>query len=340
VNVRDAKAADRERLRELYTAFVRELPPRPRIPLDLEHELGELDEYLGDEHVALVAEEKEGAVIGFALARIGHPGLGHLNDIYVVPEARRRGVARELIREVTKRLRDEGAVVLTLGVQVDNTGARTVYERLGFELESFRLYAPVETLLAEDGDQRGGQTFGSVHVQTDDVAAVESAVRKYVPRLGRSAGSLVSAPQNGWTAVYDELSDRDPKLLRRLASELSNATGAVAAAFSLEQGEVVRYVLIDRGRVVDEYLSVPEYYGSLPPGDVIALAANPTVVARLTGADPARVRAVARTAAAPSELPLAPDLLAQVAAAFGIEGADQGYADAARLAGAVALEHG
>ena len=40
---------------------------------------------------------------------------------------------------------------------------------------------------------------------------------------------------------------------------------------------------------------MPEHYGPLPPGDVIALAANPRVVARLTGADPAAVRAVART---------------------------------------------
>ena len=34
---------------------------------------------------------------------------------------------------------------------------------------------------------------------------------------------------------------------------------------------------------------MPEYHGPLPPGDVIALGANPTVLARLTGADPARV---------------------------------------------------
>ena len=44
------------------------------------------------------------------------------------------------------------------------------------------------------------------------------------------------------------------------------------------------------GGDVDEYASVPEYHGELPPGDVVALGANPTVVARLTGAD-ARARA-------------------------------------------------
>src|SRR5207245_6798784 len=143
--------------------------------------------------------------------------------------------------------------------------------------------------------------------------AVERAVHKYVRRLGRSAGSEVSEPRNGWVAVYDELGDRDPKAARRLALELSNALGTVVFALGLEQGAVVRFLLIDRGRIVDEYLSVPEFYGPLPPGDVVALAANPTAVARLTGADPEEVRAVARTAASPAEVPPAPELLAQIA---------------------------
>jgi hypothetical protein len=90
---------------------------------------------------------------------------------------------------------------------------------------------------------------------------------------------------------------------------------------AVEDGRVVRYVLFERGSVVDEYQSVPEYFGPLPPGDVIALAANPTVVARLTGADRASVRAIARTASSPSELPPAPDLLAQIAEVMGLQGA-------------------
>jgi hypothetical protein len=63
---------------------------------------------------------------------------------------------------------------------------------------------------------------------------------------------------------------------------------------------------------------VPEFYGPLPPGDAVALAANPTVVARLTGADPARVRAVCRTAASPLELPQAEELYRQIAEVLGI----------------------
>jgi hypothetical protein len=100
----------------------------------------------------------------------------------------------------------------------------------------------------------------------------------------------------------------------------------------------VRYVLLERGRIVDEYLSVPEYYGPLPPGDVVGLGANPTVAHRLTGADPARVKELARIARSPGELPPPGQLYDQFAELFGLEGTVHGYAEAAKLSGATVLE--
>jgi GNAT superfamily N-acetyltransferase len=340
MTIREATTADRERLRELYTEFVNEIPAPPGIPVDIEHELSEIEDYLGDQNVALVAQDEAGEVVGFALARIEHPGIGHLSDIYVVPAARRQGAARELIREAATRLRDgENATVLTLGVQVTNEDARTAYERLGFQLESLRLFAPIDQLLQRSERGPRGPSFGSVHVQTDDENAVEQAVRKYVPRFGRSGGSVVAAPRNGWTAVYDELCDREPGTLRRLGSELSNATGAVAVTIGVEEGAVVRYNIFERGSVVDEYLSVPEYYKPLPPGDAIALGANPTVVSRLTGADPHEFRHVARTAATPEELGPPQELLEQLAGLMGLSGAGHGYEGAASEPGAHEIAH-
>ena len=340
MTIREATGADRERLRELYSEFVNEIPPPPGIPVDIEHELGELDEYLGDQNVALVAEDDAGQVFGFALAKMDHPGIGHLSDLYVAPEARRQGAARELIRAAATRLRDaEDATVLTLGVQVTNEDARTAYERLGFQPESLRLFAPIEHLLELSARAPRGPSFGSVHVQTDDENAVEQAVRKYVPRFGRSGGSVVAGPSNGWTAVYDELCDREPGVLRRLGSELSNATGAVTVAIGLEEGATVRYIVFERGSVVDEYLSVPEYYKPLPPGDAIALGANPTVVARLTGADPGEFRRAARTARDPEELGSPQELLEAIAGLMGLSGAGHGYEDAASEPGAHEIAH-
>jgi hypothetical protein len=96
----------------------------------------------------------------------------------------------------------------------------------------------------------------------------------------------------------------------------------------VEHEQVVRFVLHENGRIVDEYLSVPEHYGPLPPGDAIGLAANPRVVARLTAADPGAVRAAARTAGSPAELPPPQELLESIAAAVGLEGAERGWQEA------------
>jgi hypothetical protein len=95
--------------------------------------------------------------------------------------------------------------------------------------------------------------------------------------------------------------------------------GVPVVALALEEDAVVRFLLFDRGRMVDEYLSVPTYYGDLNKADELSLAANATLVARLTGADPASIRAVARTATTPSELPPARELLMQIADVMKLE---------------------
>ena len=166
--------------------------------------------------------------------------------------------------------------------------------------------------------QAAAETVGRVYVQTDDEAAVERAVRQFLPRLGRSERTAIAGTGTGWVEIDDELCSREPSLLRRLARELSDRTGAVVVALGVEQGAVVRYIIFESGRVADEYASVPEFFGPLPPGDVVALGANPTVAARLTGADPGRVRAVARTAASPAELPPAAEVAAQLTAVLGL----------------------
>jgi hypothetical protein len=122
-----------------------------------------------------------------------------------------------------------------------------------------------------------------------------------------------------WVTVVDELCDRDRSAQRRLGAELSERMGVPAVALALEEEAVVRFLLFERGRMVDEYLSVPTYYGELSKADELSLTANPTLAARLTGADPERVRAVARIASSPSELPPARELIDQIADVLGLE---------------------
>jgi hypothetical protein len=189
------------------------------------------------------------------------------------------------------------------------------------------------------GEEERPASHGSVHLQTDNQAAVVQAVSRLVPRVFRSEATVVSAPRNGWIAVYDEVTDRDPRQLARLGRELSNATGLVVFTIGVEEATAVHYIAFERGRTLDEYLSVPDYRGPLPPGDAIALRANPTVVARLTGANAASVRSVARTAASPDELPPADELLREVALALGLEGTHVRFDEARYLPDAVVVEH-
>jgi ribosomal protein S18 acetylase RimI-like enzyme len=313
VTVREGTAADDETLVALLEEMEWARPwPRPNASREL-----------WQDKLVLVAEE-DGEALGFAFGDVAEHGHAHLNIVYVRPERRREGVTKALLAEFAARARAAGSDHLTLDVDTANEVGQAVWQRLGFTEWARRLSVAIAQLETRLAAREAGESYASLHVQTDDAEAVAAAVAKYLPRLGRSTGGRVAEPRNGWVAVYDELLDRDRKARERLASELSNATAAPVCALAVEDGRIVRYTLYERGSIVDEYQSVPDYFGPLPPGDVIALGANATVVARLTGAEPARVRAVARTASSPDELPPAPELLAQVADLMGLEGAGRG----------------
>jgi len=282
--------------------------------------------------------EDDGTPVGFALARRRTATLATLTDLYVRQDARRSGVGTELMREVLAAVSALGIEHLDLEVMASNAVARSLYGRWGFRDEVVVMARAVSDLEARLGRQEAS-SFGSIHVQSDDLSAVEQAVRQFVPRLpGGSRGSVVAPPRNGWISVHDDVCDRSPEMLRRLARELSDRMGGVVLLLGVEREELVRMTLFERGRIVDEYLSVPEFYGPLPPGDVVGLAANPTVVSRLTGADPESVRRIARTGAAPADLPPARELLAALADALRVEGAEHGWANAPELQGAVRIE--
>jgi ribosomal protein S18 acetylase RimI-like enzyme len=337
MTVRRAVPEDFDAIAALWREFDHELPaPTHEGPADVEKELAEVREII-DSEIAFAAEDDDGPV-GFALARRRPNGFGTLTDLYVTRDARRSGIATELIREVLGAFRSLGIERFDLEVLASNHVARSLYARWGLKDDVVVMTGSVAELEERLGSQESA-SFGSIHIQSDDLSTVEQAVRKFVPRLpGGSRGSLVAPPRRGWIAVYDDVCDRNPEMLRRLARELSDRMGAVTLLLGVEREELVRMILFERGRIVDEYLSVPEFYGPLPPGDVVGLAANPTVISRLTGADPETVRHVARTAPSPADLPPARELLGQLAAAMRVEGVETGWADAPEPEGSVRIE--
>jgi GNAT superfamily N-acetyltransferase len=287
--IRAATRDDRALVQELRAAFEAEVPDELWDDDDADYEWT---------HVLLADD------VGFAALDRKGDRTWLLDILYVRPEARGKGLGVELLRAAAAFVQEQGAEMLALEVLESNAGARRLYERLGFATVERTLAMPVAGLLAEPDL---AETFGAVHVQNDDV----EKVRRDAAKVLRREPDVTTA--NGWSRV-----EAKPEELRNLARELSFTTG-VSVALSLEDGAVVRYVLFDRGSMVDEYLSVPEYFGELPPGDVYALGANPTVVARLTNADPARVRAIARTASSPAELPPAQELYEQIADVLGVK---------------------
>jgi ribosomal protein S18 acetylase RimI-like enzyme len=308
--IRAATTEDVPALQGLWREFAAEIPDLPYRDEDLDEELQEIAELVG-KGIVLVAEQ-DGKAVGLALGRRTGTKVFELRDLYVQPAARRSGIAQELMREFVAQAGAGGAEMIELDVLASNADARTIYERWGFQPIELKLGAPVAQL-GQRLAPADGPTFGFVHVQTDDAEKVRRDAVK-VLRLEPDV-----EVEGGWVRVRSEPTDEDPDRLRTLAKELSYTTGGVVLSLGVQRGVVVRYDLFDRGTDVDEYLSVPEYYGELPPGDAYALGANATVVGRLTGADPRRVREVARTAASPGELPPARELYEQIAAVMGVQ---------------------
>jgi ribosomal protein S18 acetylase RimI-like enzyme len=313
VSVRPATADDQAVLRELWEEFEREVPEPPGfLPETWDEEWADTLRQLEAGGV-FIAEDDQGPV---GVAKVEGPGHGamHIHLVHVRPRARRQGVAKSLLRACAAHARATGAQTLSLHVLDSNESAYAVWRRLGFTDVSRFMAAPVDAVDARLGPHDQGERRATTHVQTDDEVSVERAIAHFIPRLANPDVRNTDS----WIRITDPVLDEDTDAHGRFAHELSERLGAVTVALALE-GEVVRFRLYERGRMVDEYLSVPTYYGNLSTGDELALAANPTLVSRLTGADKDDVRRVARVAAFPGDLPPAPQLYEEIARLMGLE---------------------
>ena len=328
--VREATEADFPAVRDLVAAYDDEFWRRPFPPQPLP------DEWLMDGR--LLVAERDGKVAGVARGDLRH-GLGRISFVYLRPEHRRHGLGSALVRDLLDYFREHGAEHVTLGVDISNEDGTAVWRRLGFTEYSREMSADVGSLERRLEERSKEESFGSVHVQTDDQKTVAAAVERFVPRLFRSPATVVSAPHNGWVALYNDVASREPERLRRLASELSHITGGVVLALGVEEDAVVRSIAFERGRLMDEYLSVPNHYGPLPPGDAVALRVNARVLARLTGAPMDAIRTAAPTAQSIGELAPASEQLEELASILGIEGVGLDADEASRLGGAIKVEH-
>lgn len=319
MTIRQASEADRGLVRELWEEFEEELGGPQYLRETWEEAWDDLSDTIRD-GAALIAELDDRPV-GFVFCVLGDRGrkTAHITDIYVRPEVRSQGIGTALLSGVLGPARAAGLDHVSLEVMIRNSEARRLYERLGFVAVDLFMVAPLGALADRVESDERPASFGSLHVQTDDEAGVQNAIKQFLPRLGRSEHTEVMTTVSGWVTVVDDLCDHDRSAQRRLGGELSDRMGVPVVALAIEEEMVVRYLLFERGRMVDEYLSVPTYYGELSKADELSLAANPTLAARLTGAEPAQIRTVARIASTPAELPPARELLEQIAKTLGLE---------------------
>lgn len=63
-----------------------------------------------------------------------------IQSVYVVPEARRGGVFRELYADVARRAKEVGAVGIRLYVETENHRAQSTYRELGMERCHYFMY--------------------------------------------------------------------------------------------------------------------------------------------------------------------------------------------------------
>ncbi|MEW6624749.1 MAG: GNAT family N-acetyltransferase [Bacillota bacterium] len=90
----------------------------------------------------ILLAEIDGKVIGTAALYAGHYSTwsdtwyGHIEDVYVDENYRRRGVAENLVRELLKLAKTHGLSRVELHTLKDNVAAHKLYEKIGFTSSS------------------------------------------------------------------------------------------------------------------------------------------------------------------------------------------------------------
>ena len=98
------------------------------------------------EGVQILARADDGRAVGFATlfwswSTLRSSRIGVMNDLFVAPEARGRGIAEALIAECVERCRARGASSLGWQTAKDNGCAQAVYERVGAVREEWLDYS-------------------------------------------------------------------------------------------------------------------------------------------------------------------------------------------------------
>ena len=93
--------------------------------------------FLKEDSQFFIAFNPKGEPLGFiqlypSFSSVAMKSMWYLNDLFVVPNARRKGVASDLLNHVKHFAKDNGSFSLKLATAVDNIEAKTLYEKHGY----------------------------------------------------------------------------------------------------------------------------------------------------------------------------------------------------------------
>lgn len=136
--IRRATAEDLDLIVPLFDAY-RQFYKQPSDPALTRTFLS--DRLRHDQSVIFIALDENGSALGLTqLYPSFSSGLARpiyiLNDLFVIPSARRRNIAHHLLETAAEFARKSGAARLTLSTALDNAPARALYESCGWHQDN------------------------------------------------------------------------------------------------------------------------------------------------------------------------------------------------------------
>jgi ribosomal protein S18 acetylase RimI-like enzyme len=142
-DVRRAGVEDAEAVGRLLHDFNTEYDDYTPGPEAMEKRIGELLES-GDVTVLLAGNGPDGlALLRFRPSLWSESLDCYLEELYVVPDRRGKGLGRALMEAAMETARAEGAGYMDLGTAETDTAARALYEKLGFSRTEGKPDGPV-----------------------------------------------------------------------------------------------------------------------------------------------------------------------------------------------------
>jgi len=107
-----------------------------------------IEETVAEGRGFLIIAEWNGEIIGFTFASISRMfpldvtehAVGTINDVYVLPEFRGRGIGKRMVAECLEKFKARGVKNVRLSVLAENKAAIKLYEKLNFKIRSYEMF--------------------------------------------------------------------------------------------------------------------------------------------------------------------------------------------------------